>query len=86
MGGMTLVFYQTKSNMSDKHLLIESASEIRQLRKDNQVMAARLDMFDKMMALFNTPPHYAPLGMKEDVVYKLDKAIAEIEMYEAKQA
>lgn len=58
-----------------KHILLRSVSEIKSLRKDNQLMAARLDMFDKMMLLFHTPPNYQSQGMTEDVCYQIEKLI-----------
>lgn len=54
-------------------LLNQSVSEIRQLRQENNLMAARLDMFDKMILLFDTQPNYRGQGMSEDLCWKIEK-------------
>jgi len=66
------------------HLLKGAATEINLLREANHNMAARLDMFDKMMSLFHTQPASRGMGMGEDVVYHLNKKVAELENIEKK--
>lgn len=62
--------------MDYKQLFEMASSEIKVLRSQNQAMASRLEMFDKMMLLFTTLPSYPGYGMSSpDVVYELDKAI-----------
>lgn len=56
-----------------KHLLRSAASEIKELRSENQHMSARLTMFDDMMLLFKSGPYSGSVGMKEDIVYQIDK-------------
>lgn len=63
-----------------KSLLLESAAEIKQLRFENNSMAARLDMFDKMILLFTTQPNYPGVGMSEDVIYKIEKHLTSMEI------
>lgn len=57
-------------------LLQRAANEIRQLRSQNQLMAARLDMFDSLMLLFRTEPNFERNGMGEDIVWQIEKTIA----------
>jgi len=59
----------------EQELLKQAASEIKQLRSHNQLMSARLDMFDKMMLLFETAPPYRGMGMSEDLVWKIERHI-----------
>lgn len=54
-------------------LLNQSVSEIKQLRKHNELMAARLDVFDKMMLLLNTAPNYQSQGQTIDLVWQIEK-------------
>lgn len=56
-------------------LLQEAANEIKQLRQENAIMGARLDMFDKMILLFETMPAYRGMQMGEDLVRKIEKHI-----------
>lgn len=70
-------------NENTKYLLKAAANQITQLRHSNQVMAAKLEMFDKMMLLFQTQPAYQSHGMSEDIVYNIDKYVAEAEAVEA---
>lgn len=58
-----------------KKTLQTAANEIRYLRGQNQLMAARLDMFDKMHLMFTTVPQQQNMGMSEDVAWKIDKLI-----------
>lgn len=61
----------------NKHSVLGAVNEIESLRHQNQLMAARLEMFDKMFLLFNTTPAYQSNGaMHPDVVYELRKYIA----------
>ena len=70
--------------MSNKELLQRASSEIRSLRSQNQLMAARLGVFDDMMMLLKSSPVYPPYGMMApDVLHELDKAIEDIERQKA---
>jgi hypothetical protein len=63
----------------EQQMLQEAASEIRNLRRQNELMAAKLDMFDKCMLLLHTPPTYPSQGMSPDLVWQIDKYLANIE-------
>lgn len=66
----------------DKFLLTQAATEITQLRQTNNILSAKVQMFDDMMLLFKArPPEYG-MGSKPDVVYNLNKAVHEMEMAE----
>lgn len=56
-------------------LLTQAAFEIKQLRRDNELMAARLQMYDQMMQLFHTEPYRPAQGVSPDVVYQIDKFV-----------
>lgn len=46
-------------------------------------MAARLEMFDNMISVFNAQKPQQCCGMAQDIVYDIDKTIAEFETSEA---
>jgi hypothetical protein len=54
-------------------LLKQSASTIRQLRRENELMGARLEVYDQMMRLFHTLPVQQYRGMSPDITYDIDK-------------
>lgn len=45
------------------------------LRNQNEIMRARLEMFDSMMVLFNSNPNFPSRGMSEDIAWSIDKFI-----------
>lgn len=60
--------------MEKEHqLLKEAANEIRNLRGQNQLMNARLEMFDCMMAVLNTDIARKSQGMSPDLVWEIEK-------------
>lgn len=63
--------------MEEKNeLLRAAATEIQLLRSHNQIMSARLTMYDQMMALFNAePPRHGVSTMGEDILWKINKAL-----------
>lgn len=61
--------------MENKELLQRASIEIKGLRSQNQLMAARLEVFDSMMLLFTSTPAYRGGGMSPDIVYEIDNAI-----------
>jgi hypothetical protein len=67
--------------MNEKELLQRALSEIKSLRNRNQLMAARLDMFDAVMSALHGQPARENSGlMSPDIVYEIEKAIATIDM------
>lgn len=72
--------------MIREHELLKSAvSEIRVLRRENELMRARLDMFDSLMSLFNTPPNYRGQGMSPDLTWEIEKHIEKATFPEAEE-
>lgn len=62
--------------MENLELLQRAKDEIKSLRSQNQLMAARLGVFDDMMMLLKAAPIYPSYGaMHPDVVYEIDKLI-----------
>jgi hypothetical protein len=58
------------------YLLDRALSEIRHLRKDNQMMHARLDMFDAVMsALHGQPARQGGGVMAPDIEFDIQKHI-----------
>lgn len=56
-------------------LLKEAVHEIQRLRQANSMMQARLDVFDKMVALFDANQNRGQNGlMSPDIMYELTKA------------
>lgn len=65
--------------MEEKELLKRAAIEIKGLHKQNELMAARLDMFDAVMsALHGQPATNNRGGLSPDIVYEIEKAIANL--------
>lgn len=56
-------------------LLQEAAQEIKNLRSQNQLMSARLEMFDNMMAVLHTDVARKSQGMSPDLVWEIEKFI-----------
>lgn len=60
--------------MEDELLMLrEAANEIKNLRRQNELMSARLDVFDSMMAVLHTPIATKSQGMSPDLVWKIEK-------------
>lgn len=63
--------------MDEKELLERALSEIRGLRKQNELSRARLDMFDAVMsALHGTPAREGVGMMHPDIAYEIEKHLA----------
>lgn len=59
--------------MKEQELLQQAVGEIRTLRSQNQLMSARLDMFDSMMAVLHTDVARKSQGMSPDLVWEIEK-------------
>jgi hypothetical protein len=53
--------------------LREAEHEINALRRRNEVLSAKVEVFDCMMQMLHTSPATRPQGMSLDVVYALAK-------------
>ena len=60
-----------------KDLLQRASFEIRNLRNANQIMAARLEVFDTMTAIFKTSPRNDGMGMAPDLVWEIERRLEE---------
>ena len=54
-------------------MLKEAVIEIKILRRQNELMSARLDVFDSMMAVLHTPIATKSTGMSPDLVWEIEK-------------
>jgi len=54
-------------------LLKNSIFEINTLRRENELMKARLEMFDNMMAMLHTEVAHKSQGMSPDLVSQIGK-------------
>jgi hypothetical protein len=57
----------------ETQMLREAATEIKTLRRQNEIMSARLDVFDSMMAVLHTPIATKSQGMSPDLVWEIEK-------------
>lgn len=65
-------------NMTTELILLKQAvAEINRLRRNNQLMAVRLQVFDSMVAMFEgSPRNQQGSQMSPDLVYDIEKWIA----------
>ena len=49
--------------------------ELRYLRRENEILRAKVETMDAMILLFRTQPAYLSQGMGEDPVWLLDQAL-----------
>ncbi len=66
-------------NQQEIQLLKQAVSEIKTLRSRNELMSARLGVFDDMMMLVKSAPVYPTHGMQPDIVYDIEKQIVKSE-------
>ncbi len=59
----------------ETQLLQDAAFEIKSLRRQNDLMSARLQMFDAIMLLLHTEPAHQSQGMSPDIVAQIEKYI-----------
>lgn len=60
--------------MNEKELLERALAEIKGLRRQNEIMRARLDMFDNVMSALHGSPAREQNGlMHPDIAYEIEK-------------
>ncbi len=60
--------------MKDELQMLRSAvNEIKDLRRRNELMSARLDVFDSMMAVLHTPIATKSQGMSPDLCWEIER-------------
>jgi hypothetical protein len=57
----------------ETELLKQAVSEIRMLRSQNQLMSARLEMFDSLMLVLHTDVARRGQGMSPDLTWEIEK-------------
>ena len=57
-------------------LLHRASAEIKQLRNENHIMRAKLDVFDSCMMLLTSQVRGSNVASTEDVAWQIDKFIA----------
>lgn len=64
--------------MEEKQLLQSALNEIKSLRKQNELMKVRLDMFDDVMSALHGKPasQQSVLMMHPDIVFEIEKHLA----------
>lgn len=62
-----------------KSLLLETMHEIRTLRRQNEILSAKVEMIDLFATVLYTKPHEPIVGMSEDVAWKLQRAIDQVD-------
>jgi len=65
-----------------KNLLTDAKHEIENLRRSNELLRAKVDVMDLFALVLKTEPARNQQGFGEDVAWKLDQAIFEIEKNE----
>lgn len=63
-------------------MLVAAKDEIKALRAENKLMAARLEVFDNMMTLLNTHKQLHGSSMAPDIVYDIEKVVEEFKSKE----
>lgn len=64
--------------MENKELLLRAKEEIVSLRKVNERLSIRVDAIDDMLSLLHGKPGHKPEGgMAPDIVWEINKALAE---------
>jgi hypothetical protein len=66
----------------EKALLKEASAQIKNLRRHNELLSARLGGFDDALLLLRTPAVFQGQGMSEDLTWKIDKHVAAMEVEE----
>lgn len=58
-----------------KQLLIDARNEIQQLRRQNEILRAKVEMVDLFACVLHTKPAEKTQAMAPDVAWQLDKLI-----------
>lgn len=60
----------------EDELLVEAVAEIKTLRRQNELMSARLNVFDSMMAVLHTSVERGSQCMSPDLVWKIERYLS----------
>lgn len=61
----------------EQNLLEQALNEIRSLRRQNELMHARLNMFDDLNQILHTVPASQSQGMSPDLAWSIEKFLME---------
>jgi hypothetical protein len=62
-----------------QHLLLNAKAEIQRLRRENEILHAKVSTMELFATVLHTNPHYPSQAMAVDVAWELQKAIDEID-------
>lgn len=68
----------------EQQMLASAVNEIKGLRRRNELMAARLETFDKCMLMLHTQLPHQGQGMSPDLVWEIEKYLSTPAEEEAK--
>lgn len=72
--------------MSDlKHLLQDARGEILQIRRENEILRAKVEMIELFACLLHTQPARSSQGMAPDVAWAIQKKLDELQLEEAQK-
>lgn len=70
----------------EQRLLMQASEEIRGLRRENEILRAKVGVMEFFQVVLHTSPAYPSQGMGEDVVWKMQKRLDEIAEEQLKRA
>lgn len=70
----------------DKRTMQLAAEEIRQLRRENEILGAKVEVMELFGLTLRTQPNYGGRGMSEDVVWKIERTLEAFEKDRATQS
>lgn len=62
-----------------KNLLRDAAREIRDLRRRNEILSAKVETMELFACVLHTQPAHRPEGATVDIAWKLESAAEELE-------
>jgi hypothetical protein len=68
-----------------EHLLTGAMHEIRDLRRRNEILSAKVEMIDLFAFVLHTEPKYPSISMSEDVAWKLQMKLDELRLEEERR-
>jgi len=65
-----------------KHLLLAAKSEIERLRRQNEILNAKVSTMELFATVLHTNPSYPPMGASVDIAWELQRAHDQLEFDE----
>jgi hypothetical protein len=63
----------------EQNLLDDAVREIKSLKRSNELMRARLDMFDDCIALLSAQVNRQGMGMSPDISWEIEQHLASLD-------